>query len=440
MNRRKFLNKTSLLLGTLGFSHAFKVDLLEKVHRTLIPQASADENEPRRVLELCFRYGIPMIMFGTGREFKQLKAPRYSNFSYAGNDVLQVSAASSLLLNVDSASLMPHADNIAITQGVQTTGGHTGMFNYREGGGGQGKASQIIELANLNTTASLVQGIQWPGDAQNSLAGKQNLTRVTSTSLKDLFKQKTLKFKKDEMNLILEAANKVSRRQALLLDDKLKQSLTQFQAYDKAQSMFASDYAQLLSLSGMNPNLTPSGFRPAVSEALGMTLKSMQHNLVNSSLVTIELGDIHGFQTDKQMSGVIKPVSDMIAATVSYLKATPDLAAGAGKTLWDTTLIVAGSEFNRGISPFNRDNSDGGTQGIMLIGKNVKGGYYGGFGLDDVPNSTTEGRAFGFDRLTGQTTMGVKNSVAEVYQTVRAAAGLKLTTTEKEKVLYAMLK
>ena len=72
MNRRSFVTKSGLLLGSLGLAGAFRQDLVGSLSETLLPSARAEGMEPRRVLEICFRYGIPMIIFGTGNEFTKL--------------------------------------------------------------------------------------------------------------------------------------------------------------------------------------------------------------------------------------------------------------------------------------------------------------------------------------------------------------------------------
>ncbi|NCN40114.1 hypothetical protein GW916_02590, partial [bacterium] len=380
----------------------------------------------------------PMIIFGSGREFSQLRQPRYSNFSYAGSEVMRVANTTNLYLNRDSQSLLPHAANIAITQGVLSEGGHTSLFNYREGGSGKGRTTQIVELAHANTTQAIVKGVQWPGSVTNKINDLQNLSPVTSTSFVDLFKAKTLRLSSGEVNTILQAAQKLSRRQALMLEAHMNDSLSHYTGYQKALHMVQTDASQLLDTSLLPNTLKKTGSYGTYQETLGLTLKAFEGNLINSSLITMELGDWHGYQNNKQNSSIVKAISEMLAATIQHLKNTPDLVAGPGKTLWDTTLIAAGSEFNRGIAPFSKDNNDGGTQGLMLIGKNIKGNYYGGFQLHD-DSRTTNGEAFGFDPETGAPTPSMKNTTEQLYYTLKAALGLELGVTERTKVLKTML-
>lgn len=439
MDRRSFMVRAGLLFGALGTPKAFGVDLIDRIGRTLLPSAHASGVLPRRQLELCFRSGIPMMMFGTGREFTQLRMPRYSNFSYAGNQIVRVNGLSNLYMNQDSQVLMKHADNIAITQGVSTEGsGHTSMFNYREGGLGKSLTTPIVELADLNTTSSIVHGVKWPGNAVNRRNQAKDLIALNANSaFVSLFKNRSLRLEKEELKLVLQAAQSLSRRQAIMLEDKLKGSLQQVEGHRKAHQMFMADYSKLLNTDGMPSALTTGSTYRNVRDALAYSLRGMQHNLINSSMVVIELGDWHGYQSDKQNSAIVREMSRMISAAVDFLKSTPEPAA-PGLTLWDTTTIVAGSEFTRGISKFGFDNNDGGTQGVMLIGKNVKGNYYGGFTLTDTSDNR-RGVAHGFDKDSGAVTMNQVNLPEQVYFTVRHVSGLSLSTTERTKVLSCMV-
>ncbi len=436
MDRRRFLSQTGLLLGTLGIDKYFELDLMEKLGQAVLtPTADAAENEPRRLLELCFRRGIPMMMFATGKEFAQLGSPAYSNFSYAGNDIIKAPEVTNLFFNTDSRPLLKHAANIAITQGVRNESGHTDLFDFREGGSGKKKVTPIVELADSNTTSAVLHGVRFPGFARNVAGNRRDLIALNSVAgFVSLFKNPRLAFTVGELESVLTASRKLSRRQALLLQDKLNGALDQEQAHDKAMQMFTSDYAKLLDISSMASELQPTGSYKDTRQAIALSLKGFATNLINSSMVTIELGDWHDYASDKQNATIIADFSAMLDAAVTYLKTTPEPSA-PGKTLWDTTTIVAGSEFTRGISRFGSDNSDGDTQGAMLIGKNVVGNYYGGFTL----TGGGRGIAHGFDNLSGTAVMDSKNSTEGLYQTIRRVAGLRLLTTEHEKVFKCMV-
>jgi hypothetical protein len=438
MNRRNFISRAGLLLGSVGVAETFKLDLINKIGASILPKAHGATVVPKRQIEICFRAGIPMMMFATGREFTALNSPQYSNFSYAGNQILRSEQVSNLYFNQDSQSLMRHAANIAITQGVQVEGGHTNLFNYRQGAAGRGLTTPIVELADLNPTGSVIHGVQWPGAAINRNNQTRDLVRLANTNdFMNLFKNPVLALTKEELGSVLSAAQKLSRRQALLLEDKLENSLAQSDSQRKAAQMFAVDYSALLSTNGMAQPLMSTGSYAGVRTAFARSLKGMQHNLINSSMVVIDLGDWHGYQTDKQNATIIREISQIISSVVDFLKATPE-PTNPALTLFDTTTIVAGSEFTRGISKFNIDNNDGGTQGIMLIGKNVRGNYYGGFTISDGA-TMDRGSAHGFDKNTGAVTMNMRNSPEQVYQTIRKLSGLEVGITDSDKVLNCMV-
>ncbi len=445
MNRRNFLRNTSLMLSAYGLSQTFKIDLIEKLSREILPQAAAAENTPpRRVLEICLRSGIPTMIIGTGEEFTALSAPRYSNFSYAGNQITKAQGTSNLYLNPDSVGLMAHASNIAITQGIRSEGGHTEMFNIREGGAGMRKVTPIIELANLNTTASIIHGTQWlrnmnNPEVQNSVGSYKNLVSTNAASFTNLFKQARLQFTGDELKKVLRAAERLSQRQAAQLEAQMKNAQGNVATYSQSLKMMNTDFSKLLDITTMDSRLSKNLGHGYAREAIAYSLKAFEHNLQNSAMVSINAGDWHGVQQPGDASGLARDISTILAATIEHMKKTPDSAAGAGKTLWDTTTIVMGSEFTRGVSKFGRDNSDGGTQGFILAGKNIQGNYYGGFSLQDSAGGAN-GVTFGIDPISGNVTPNTLNTTEQAYMTVKKAVGLEVSPSDAVKVLKPMLK
>ena len=67
---------------------------------------------------------------------------------------------------------------------------------------------------------------------------------------------------------------------------------------------------------------------------------------------------------------------------MKYLRNTPGLTA-PGKMLSQVTLIQVQTEFTRSLSTSSADNSDGGTDGTLLLGDMINGGYYGAFDLSN---------------------------------------------------------
>lgn len=443
MDRRLFLRNTALLLGTCGISSSFRLDLMERLYKTVLPEVEAATTQPRRLLEIGLRSGIPVMMFATGREFAQLSMPRYSAFAYSPSEILKSERVSNLYFNVDSQALLPYAEHIAITQGVQTLGGHTNNFNYREGGFGKNKITPAVELANRNTTQSLLHGALWLRNSNspelvNVTEGAQDLIRTNPDSFTGLFKVGRLKFTGEELNTIIQAANSLSQKQVENLEFRLKNAGNHAATYSKAMNLFSTDYSSLLSTQNMDSAFLSGNHRYART-GIAQSLKAFEHNLLNSATVTILLGDWHNRRYPGDISPTVAELSQLFAATIQHMQATPDTAAGPGKTLWDTTVIAVGSEFTRGISPLGLDNSDGGTQGIMLIGKNIRGNYYGSFTLQDTENPSY-GQAHGIDPVTGQALTGQRNTTEQVYHTIRKALDLPVTGVDNDKVLKAMLR
>ena len=83
-----------------------------------------------------------------------------------------------------------------------------------------------------------------------------------------------------------------------------------------------------------------------------------------------------------------------------------------------------------------RDNSDGRTQGQVLIGKDVKGGFYGSFDLTGGGYGTAQG----FDKDTGAPTPGMRNSASQGYHTVQHLVGNTEDNYNSSEVMKAMVK
>jgi hypothetical protein len=453
MKRRDFLTRATILLGSVGIAESFKLDLMHKIGRSILPSAAADTVAPQRVLEICFRSGIPLVQFATGSEIGTLTSPKYANYAYSNSQTTK--ANSNMYFNMDSASLVRHAANIAITQGIESDGSHTDQFNIRMGATGQNLVAPIVELASSNTTSSLIYGVQWPGDVINSTGTFKDLVQVTSgTGFTGLFKNNRLQMTGTELTSVLDAASQLSSKQASILETKLANSASQNGSIGNAVALFSTDYSSLLTanvakmatpLTDMsNPGSMTTNYN-ASRNAMALSLAGFQYNLINSSQVIMELGDWHPLQDTGNTAPYTKAVSDTIAAAVDFLKVTPDPASTTGQMLWDTTVIMASSEFNRGLSQIAPsgmaiDNNDGDNQGMMLIGKNIKGNYYGGFDVSGLSSTTSmpNAVALGFDNNSGSTTPGMKNTTLQGYYTMRKALGLTNQITQNQVAFNVM--
>ena len=450
MKRRDFLTRAGILLGSVGIAESFKLDLMHKLGRSILPSAGADTVVPQRVLEICFRSGIPMIQFAVGSEIGSMSSAKYANFAYMNSQTTKMN--SNMWFNMDSSALSVHGANIAVTQGIASDGSHTDDFNIRRGSSAAlsplPQTAPIVELANNNTTSSLIYGVKWPGDVINQTNSYKDLVMVTGASgFTGLFKNNRLQMSDPELSNVLDAASQLSSKQAALLENKLSNSAAQNKTVSGAVQLFTTDYSKLLVTDSMAAPLTdmsvpgPMGFSPnypAARQAVALSLKGFQYNLINSSQVVMEMGDWHALDAVGSTAPLTKAISDTLAAAVDFLKITPDPASSSGQMLWDTTVIMASSEFNRGISLANgsADNNDGDNQGMMLIGKKIAGNYYGGFDTSGMGNAT----AFGFNISSGATTPGMKNSTLQGYYTMRKALGLPLQITQSAQAFNCMLK
>lgn len=429
LSRREFIYKTSLLLSGTSLCSLARWDLTQKLANKLFPIAHAQGVSPRRVVEIGIRAGVPLMRLGTGREFSQLSQARFPN-SPTDPSGYQQAANTTLYLSPDNLSLMPHAANIAITQGVAVQGGHTASFPSRDAN--MGLTAPIVELSNRNPTLSAVHAIEWQSGGNtvtNVTNGMKDTITVTESTLMDLFKRPYFPVTTNDLNAIMEASANLSHQQSLIIERAMKNARNMASAQSKGTSLITQDYTQLLQIDGgqvpavLAATGGAAGLYGPVGRALAYSYRAMAANLVNSVQVNFDTGDWHGSQdlANGQGANFASQFSQRLAAFIGLLKTTPDQASATGEMLWDTTVIYITSEFTRGVDAINRDNSDGGTQGAVIIGKYVRGGYYGAFDL----SGTGDGTAYGFDPQTGNPVMAAagRNSNAQLYHTVQRLLG-----------------
>ena len=217
MSRRKFMYQASTILAGTSLGSFAQLEIKNKLAASFFPNALADEQPFQRVIEIGLRSGVPLIRLGTGREFTQLGQARYANSPTRPNNYID--AGNGLYLNPNSQSLLKHAANIAITQGVQVEGGHTAMFASRQGGLGSRLTAPVVELSNRNTTLSTIHAVRWGGtNVRNRTNGLQDVLDVTESSLFDLFKRPYFPIDDNDLNAIIEASGNLSRQQAMILN------------------------------------------------------------------------------------------------------------------------------------------------------------------------------------------------------------------------------
>ncbi|MCB0367273.1 MAG: hypothetical protein H6624_01555 [Bdellovibrionaceae bacterium] len=422
LSRRDFITKTTIALAATGLAPLDALDCAQTLAKRYLPLAEADERKtPVRMIEIGLRSGVPMIMLGANDDFKRLSTPRHPNCPYSGNGLTLTQ--NNLHLNTATMALQPYAGNIAITQGVANETGHSSLFAHRKGGATQNLRSPIIELISRNTTSSLMAGIQFGTGVTNNTLGKADLQAVNTTTFFDYFKKPTLKVSEIEADLIAKASRTLSRRQAIMLERAQKTAIPHAESHASAVYLMTTDFSSQLVLDDLPSGLLTGRQTTYRDPARGMAmaLKAMSLNLINSAQVVISTGDWHRYQSiGASPSNYPGEMASILSSTISYLQKTPDPAGTKGETLWDTTFIVIGTEFTRGIAPVGRDNNDGSTQGFAMIGKRVAGGFYGGFDLKDTGG--VAGTAYGCDLITGQKTPTEKNTNEQIYHTVNALA------------------
>lgn len=432
-SRREFVTNASIVLASAGVAATTRLQLVEDLAKKVLPHARASEATiPKRMIYVGVRSGIPVMGFATSKMFSQLDAPITPNVPFAGNEFVE--SENGLHFNPDSEPLRQLASNLLITQGIQNQGGHTSLFNWWQGGAGAGRTSPIITLSERNTSGAILPGVHFLSGGANSMRsvthqnnGSPDLLTVHNSNFRDNFKRATLSLREPAAEKVLDASAKLSRRQALRIQQIVDNPLNTAADHQKAAQLLKVDYQSALDIADMDRNLRTGASAQYTNfgQALAHTLKAMSLNLVNSATVELSVGDWHGLRNMTATRRHWQQVSQKLVAAVDYMKRTPDIAGPPGTTLWDTTVIVFGTEFTRNDSVFDMDNGDGGSQGTLMLGKNIKGGFYGDITQRNVmiegamnPRILTY---TGVDRVTGQPLpVGQRNSALQLYNTVNS--------------------
>lgn len=438
-NRRNFLSKTATMLAGAGVAGLYRYEILNSIAKTLIPQAQAADS-PSRVIELCFRSGTPFLPLFANADIVQQNGEMYMNSPYQRNQYQE--AGNGLYLNDNSAALKPYAESIAFTQGLMQSGGHTSNFRIRRNGGDM--AAPAVALAARNPSAAVVHGVKFAygNRVVNSVGDFTDLIDVTQDTFGSLFKKPYMPVNQTEMEALAKAAGKLSRQQAAILNRAVASSFQLSDSQNKAVNLMNVDYAQLLDTSSMGNALlmdsTGSAYARNMGRDLAKVLKGFEHNLISSAVIAVSTGDWHRFRnTDANVAPVRNfgtEVSQKLAETIKFLKSTPEPTSTTGETLWDTTSIIMTTEFTRGLARFSgNDNRDGRSQGMVLIGKDVQGGAYGGFDTSPAQDAMPHG----INPETGAPVAGMRNGEDEAYHTMQALVG---NPHDSSKVMTAMLK
>jgi hypothetical protein len=429
LKRRKFLIQLTLAVTSSGYVGKSGLSaILEAASKQLFPLAHAETVLPSRMIYIGMRSGVSMLGIGAGGGLVQQSQVMFPNFPYTTNQLLKMT--NNLYLTPNSAALSPHADEIAITQGISSEGGHTALFNFWEGGRGQGRVSPIIELAARNTSGSILGGVHFKHGSgsgarlvTHSLAGMTDLTNVDADSFSSNFKKPTLVLSEDDISKVQGVSAALTRWQVLKQKRAVAGASGVIESSETAGELLNVDYQQLLALDDLDSNLrTAPGNYGRLAKGLGSALKAMSLNLVNSAALELATGDWHRKQDYEINKPHYQQLADTLAAAAAYLKATPEPLGTQGESLWDTTVIVIGTEFTRRDRGRNQDNGDGGSQGVMLMGGKVQGGYYGGISVNGAGTASPTLSFTGQDLSTGAPASN-RNSTSQAYHTIQQLVG-----------------
>ena len=433
INRREFLIKASYLLGSVGVTPFLRAEMLYDFSKKFMPEALAADIGGSRVhhfFDLTFRAGMPLINIGTGVEFTALGAATFSNSPATPSEMTKHGRSEMpIYLNPKTIALAPYASNLAITQGINVSNGHAATFNKRDAG--KNLVNPIIQHTARNASKFVVGGVNWfksNGVTNNLTGGYSDLQGIADeNAFNTLFTKPSLRLNDAEVAAVSEAAKGISRKQGELLEKRMKDPQNAMASQRKGMDLLTQDFTKALSVSSAERTAFRVGMTGAsvgnITQDIGLavikSLKAMENGMLGNAQLTVNTNDWHGDNTvgyANRQSAIGEHLAVILAATMDYLRKTPSLTA-PGKMLSEVTLIQIQSEFTRGIAAAGSDNSDGGTDGTLLLGDMINGGYYGSFAL----TGTTQ--AYGFSPETGAPTVGARNKAEEVYNTVQALLG-----------------
>ncbi|MEQ1876971.1 MAG: hypothetical protein ABL958_10025 [Bdellovibrionia bacterium] len=452
VDRRDFLAKSSMILGSLGLSPLVQSEMAEKMLKEFLPQAEAAATTTNRVVEICLRAGAPLMNLVAGANYVPSvtnTVPVSTNFhtDFAQISTNVTSNGRNVYLSSVGAPLIPFAENIAYTQGVMRPDGHTGLWSTRAGGNPVDDsnipmgtpATPGVYNAARSTLGSRLGGVNFNssgGSVVNSLNGNADLSRVATqgndngTMANDdfvrMFGPKTLRVSNAERDAILNAVGKLNAIQQGHLNARLD-SLTVGEAKtssDQSLVLMREDLKtvitnQFISMRDtMGFNVTPPrGMGYPLSKALALTAIGFERNLMASSQVVMDITDFHGFNSTDR-SGNLLPaqvaahLANCLGPFLTYLRATDD-PMNPGTKLFDNTLVSISTEFWRDLElSVNMDNGDGGAMGFIFIGGNVRGGSYGNV---DMAGGI---RPVGFDPVTGNDSAQLIHPSSVYYTTL----------------------
>ncbi|MBX9768916.1 MAG: hypothetical protein K2X47_16705 [Bdellovibrionales bacterium] len=457
-DRRAFLTKAGLLLGAVGAEEALKLDLLSKMARNIVPTANAATAvAPKGFgIEIVFRDGVPFSGFGGSQSMYDLvmAGNLFPNFPYAANALTRAVSTAGREMYVPTASAFNDPEvynNLVLTTGFAANqNGHSNQITFR--GHMFNRPTQVLAAASAQLGQSVIPGVNFgynQGRMMNSLmttSGKPvaDFAAVATTAqLSQLFARTPLRLSMSEVNLVNEAAGRLSKLQM----ERMRRRLASADDVDKAASdgnkLVVTDLSQALNSSAATL-AAKSGFADAtmnfqgggggtvnlknLGPALASIIAAMKNNLIRGATITVSHTDWHGFRGMPEQ-GTTEPrdmymnVSRVIAAAWKEAKASPHPIAN-GKTLASDLFIVGTSEFGRTLqlAAGGNDNGDGNSGHCFMISENVNPGFYGSHGLAQGQQDA-ENR--GFDPVSGISNAAqTELPAASLYNMIAAVAGI----------------
>ena len=472
ITRRNFVSRAGLLVTALGLSGSVQSSLMEqitkKANRKWGREALAQTpNAVKYVVEICYRAGaqINSLFPSTGAAMTPTASwnPRLN--TYVPNTAitpLNRDGKNSYFATFTAGQGADRLRNIlATTAGLETvgvahsesidlqTGQHTSNFATRAPTGAA--VAPAVLHAGALAAPRPVQGIEWAngGGVTNQRGSYPALSAVTSRAqFQALFRELPMYFTKEELKLIVGAfddqgqiipgqegtlqrvdemwrATQDPRSGVFNPTDPVvvsskggrnQSTLSLIQALDQTYATIAPNFGATID----NPN---GGV--ALGQALASAASAFTRGASSTFMVALNLGDWHSdidgvgnIPNPASKHGQMNIVHGNALAGLWQSAATLPDPDGQG-TIADHLLVKITSEFTR--TPLRNgggigsDNGDGGTAGVVYMGKMIRNGNFG-----DI-NATTGG-VVGFDRTTGATG-GAAPSEMQAYRTTLKMMG-----------------
>jgi hypothetical protein len=471
ITRRNFVSRAGLLVSALGLSSTVQSGLLDQITKKATKRWGREAlaqtpNSVKYVIEIGYRAGAQINSLFPSAGAKNTPTAQWNARlnCYVPDTMitpLNRDGKNSYFATFTAGQGADRLRNIlATTAGLETvgvahseaidlqTGQHTSNFATRAPTGAA-VAPAVLHAAAL-APARPVQGIEWQngGGVANQRGSYPALSAVTSRAqFQALFRELPMYFTKEELKLIVGAfddqgaltantgaLHKIDQmwrstqdpRSGVFNDNdavvvnsmggRNQSTLSLIQALDTTYNAIAPNFGATID----NPN---GGV--ALGQALASAASAFRNGASSTFMVALNLGDHHSdidavgnIPNPASKQGQMNIVHGNALAGLWQSAATLPDPDGEG-TIADHLLVKITSEFTR--TPLRNgggvgsDNGDGGTAGVVWMGKMIRNGNFG-----DI-NAVTGG-VVGFDRTTGANG-GAAPSEMQAYRTTLKVMG-----------------